>query len=344
MRFVLILILSLSCAVAPADIPLAKKQRGMSYACAFRRDVDVRYGSPASAESLQKLQSLGVNWISITPFGFRRAGSPKIHFGGDRMWETDDSLRGATRQAHALGIKVMLKPHLWVRGEETIGPWKPADFAHYERFIVYYAKLATEMKVDALCLGNELKRSTHDEQAWRRLIAKVRAVYRGPLTYGANFDEVEHVGFWDALDWIGVSAYYPLVDAPTPTRAQLVRAWKPIVRRLATLSHTWKRPIVFTEIGYRSADRAAWRQWELPRDAPVNLAAQTAAYEAFFEAVWPQPWLAGAYPWKWFSYPNHSSAADNEWEIENKPAAEVVRKGYLAAAGRADSAPARQVR
>jgi hypothetical protein len=45
--------------------------------------------------------------------------------------------------------------------------------------------------------------------------------------------------------------------------------------------------------------------------------------------------------------PVESSAkpfADNEWELENKPAADVVRKGYLAAAARAESAPARRVR
>lgn len=332
MRFALILLLSLSCAASPPEVAPAAKQRGMSYACAFRRDRDVRYGSPASAESLKTLHGMGVNWVSITPFGMQRGGAPEIRFGGDRMWETDDSLRGATRQAHALGIHVMLKPHLWVRGEEGQDAWTPAHFAEYERFILYYARLGAEMKVDAFCIGNELKRSTANEQAWRRIIAAVRRVYRGPLTYGANFDEVERVRFWDALDWIGVSAYYPLVDAPTPTRAQLVRAWQPIVARLAALSRTAKRPIVFTEIGYRSANGGAWRQWEVPREAPVNLAVQTAAYEAFFEAVWPQPWLMGAYPWKWFSYPGHSGPADNEWELENKPAADVVRKSYLAAA------------
>jgi hypothetical protein len=308
----------------------------MSYACAFRRDRDVRYGSPASAESLAKLHALGVNWISITPFGFQR-GTPEIRFGGEHVWESDDSLRGATKQAHALGIKVLLKPHLWIRNEAALDSGTPADltrwFAEYERFIIHYATLATEMKVDALCIGNELKRSTHEEKAWRQIIARVRTVYRGPLTYGANFDELEHVRFWDALDWIGVSAYYPLVDTPTPTRAQLVRAWQPIIQRLATLSRTQNRPIVFTEIGYRSTDRAAWRQWEIPGDAPVNLAAQTVAYEAFFEAVWPQPWLAGAYPWKWFSYPNHTDPSNNEWELEKKPAAAVIGKAYRAAAG-----------
>lgn len=309
-------------------MPLAEKQRGMSYACAYSRTEDIRYGSPASAASLERLRALGVNWISIMPFGFQRS-EPQVRMGG---YETDDSLRGATAQAHALGMKVMLKPHVWIRDEAAMGRWTDEEWAawfrDYERFIVHYATLARDAKMDALSIGNELKLSTRFEKEWRAIIAAVRAVYRGPITYGANFDEVFHVGFWDALDWIGVSGYFPLVDEATPSRATLVAAWQPIVEKLGALSAQHRKPVLFTEIGYRSADAPAWRQWEMPRAAAVNLDAQRNAYEAFFEAVWPQPWLAGAYPWKWFSVPDHSHAGDNDFEIENKPAAEVVRRHY----------------
>src|SRR5688500_3089499 len=44
--------------------------KGMSYAHAMRRGRG--YGSPDSAGSLRALQALGVEWISITPFGFQR--------------------------------------------------------------------------------------------------------------------------------------------------------------------------------------------------------------------------------------------------------------------------------
>jgi len=279
---------------------------------------DRNYGSAASLESLKKLKSLGVNWISIMPFGFSRGG--ELRWGGERSWENDASLRVATKQAHELGIKVLLKPHVWGGGEPSM--------ADYERFVEHYATLARDAGIDAFSIGNEQKRTSRQfEGDWRRIIAKARAIYKGPITYGANFDEVFDVPFWDALDWIGVSAYFPLVDAPSPTREELVRAWQPIIQRLATLSARWKKPIVFTEIGYRSCAGAAWKQWEIPRDAPADLATQTAAYEAFFEAVWPQPWLAGAYPWKWFSFPNHAMT-QNDYEIEGKPAEAVIRRAY----------------
>jgi hypothetical protein len=311
-----------ACATRPPEIPLAEKQRGMNYACAFSRTEEIRYGSPASEQSLRKLHEHGVDWIAITPFGFQRGSD--VRLGG---YETDESLRGATAQAHALGMKVMLKPHVWRRdvGHTNWETWFPS----YEAFITHYATLARDAGIDALSIGNELKVSTKHETEWRAVIRRVREIYPGPITYGANFDEVFHVPFWDDLDWIGVSAYFPLVDDPLPEREELVAAWKPIVDRLEALSIETGKPVLFTELGYRSAERAAWRQWELPREAALSLAAQQNAYEAFFEAVWPRPWLAGVYPWKWFSVPDHSGPRSNDYEIENKPAAEVVRRHYL---------------
>lgn len=302
----------------------------MSYASGPHRR-DLHYGSAGSVESLRALKAMGVNWISITPFGFHR-GTPELRWGGPNVWENDESLLAVTKQAHALGMKVMLKPHVWGREEASMDAWTEEQWrkwmADYERFAEHYATLARDANVDAFCIGNEQKRTSHLESDWRRIIAKARTIYRGPITYGANFDEIFRVPFWDAVDWIGVSAYFPLVDAPSPTRAELVKAWKPITDRLAELSKRQKKPIVFTEIGYRSCDGAAWRQWEIPRNAPLNLEVQATAYEAFFEAVWPQPWLAGAYPWKWFSYLGHSSPASNDFELEGKPAIGVITKNY----------------
>ncbi len=320
-----------ACATHPPEVAPSEKHRGMSYACAFKRDRDVRYGSAASAEALRDLNALGVDWVSIMPFGFHR-GTPELRWGGPNVWETDESLVAVTRQAHDLGIKVMLKPHVWGRGELAMERWTDeqwrAWFDGYTRFIEHYAGLARDADVDAFCIGNEQKIATRHEAEWRHIISRVRAIYRGRVTYGANFDEVFDVPFWDALDWIGVSGYFPLVDDPSPDRESLVRAWEPVLRDLERLSTRWQRPVLFTEVGYRSANHAAWRQWELPRKAEPNPEAQRVAYEAFFETVWPRSWVAGAYPWKWFSYPEHGSITSSDYDIENKPAEEVLRKYY----------------
>jgi hypothetical protein len=300
------------------------------------------YGSAASATSLRALAGMGVNWISITPFAFqRRPDDTEMRWfrGASSRGESDDRLLAVTRQAHGLGIKVMLKPHVWLRPPDWPGSIDPATtegwrawFRSYREFIVHYAELAQGGGMDGLCIGNELAKTTAHEAQWREIVSAVRAAYRGPLTYGAAADEVFTVPFWDALDFIGVSAYYPLVDGRAPSRAALVEAWQPIVRRLAALADRWQRPIVFTEAGYRSADFGAWRNWEVGRDAPVNLTLQADAYAALFDAVWKEPWFGGVYWWKWFSHPDHSGPESNDFELEGKPAAEVVRRFYRDAA------------
>lgn len=324
----MVVLLLTACSAVPS-VPHAAKHRGMSYAAAPPRLGT--YGSPQSAESLDALQKLGVEWISIMPFGFHR-GTPELSFGGERVWETDESLVAVTKQAHARGMKVMLKLHVWGRGELAMESWSEAEWRRwldgYGRFVEHYARIARDAKVDAFCIGNEQKISSRNDAAWRGFIARARAIYPGPLTYGANFDEIFDVPFWDALDWIGVSGYFPLSPDATPSRATLVDAWQPILARLQTLSEKHRKPVLFTEIGYRSANGAAWRQWEISRDVPANPEAQRIAYEAFFETVWPQPWVLGAYPWKWFSYPGHGRAEGNDYDFETKPAAEVIRRAY----------------
>lgn len=322
-------ILLAACATRVPTVAAAAKQRGMSFAAANPRRGT--YGSEASAQSLAKLKALGVGWISLMPFGFHR-GDAELSFGNEHAWETDASLVAATKQAHALGIKVMLKPHVWGRTEQRMDTWSEAEwrtwFASYGRFAEHYATIARDANMDAFCIGNEQKIASRHEAEWRQIIARVRTIYKGPLTYGANFDEVFDVAFWDALDWIGVSGYFPLVPDATPDRATLVRAWQPILVQLEQLATREQKPVLFTEVGYRSAKGTAWRQWEIPRDAAADLDAQRNAYEAFFETVWPQPWIAGAYPWKWFSYPDHGQREGNDYDVEGKPAEDVIRRAY----------------
>jgi hypothetical protein len=314
------------------------KHRGISYAHGLRRPENRGYGSEASAASLGVLEELGVDWISITPFGFQSTPQDTtIRWGPARFSETDDRLVAVTSQARAAGMRVMLKPHIWLRSPNWVGLIEHTDeaawnawFVAYREFILHYARLATRAGIDALCIGNELERTTGREREWRELIAAIRETYAGPITYGAGVDLYD-VPFWDALDFIGASAYFPLADSRSPERAALVLAWQPHIVRMRALSARWRKPIVFTELGYRSADYSAWKQWEITRQAPVNLEAQANAYAAFFEAVWPQPWFGGVYWWKWFSFLEDGGPDNNDYTPRGKPAEIVLGRHYAAA-------------
>lgn len=321
-----------------ADVFAAGKHRGVCYAHSMRPGRG--YGSPDSEASLRALAAMGVRWISITPFGFQRTSdATEIRWGGQRIAESDDRLREVTVQAHRLGLKVLLKPHIWLRppawpgsiDHRTDAAWT-AWFASYRPFILHYAALARSANMDAFCIGNELQHASLREREWREVISAARAAYPGPITYGATAEEVTGVPFWDAVDFIGVSAYFVLTPEQTPTPAALAAGWRPVSDRLRALSARHGKKVVFTEIGYRSADFAAFRHWEITDAAPVNLQAQANAYAAFFETVWDESWMGGAYFWKWFSHPGHGGRDSNDFEFEGKPAEDVVTAAYRAAA------------
>jgi len=179
----------------------------------FHRGVCWVAGRAVDAGDLEPLVRLHASWISQTPFGWQAEPEDteiETATSGHVLWgESDEGLIETTRLAHARGIRVLLKPHLWLRRgwpgdiamrrEEDWRAW----FASYREFILHYADLAQRAGIEALAVGTELGGTTRREAEWRALIADVRARYRGKLTYCANWSEdVEHVAFWDALDWI----------------------------------------------------------------------------------------------------------------------------------------------
>lgn len=136
------------------------------------------------------------------------------------------------------------------------------------------------------------------------------------------------MSWWDAVDLIGVDAYYPLTSKDDPTTGELAAAWAPIVANLATLAQTWQKPIVFTEIGYRSLEGANKAPWDWQSGGPWDLQEQEDCYRAAFEAVWHQPWFAGMYWWAWETNPLQGGPCDNGYTPANKPAENIVRQWY----------------
>src|SRR5436309_3973018 len=97
---------------------------------------------------------------------------------------------------------------------------------------------------------------------WRQIIAAVRRVYHGKLTYGGNWDSFQEVTFWDTLDYIGVLAYFPLTKSVNPSETEIAAAWQKKCAELLTYSkaHGGKK-FLFVEIGYNVSARAAAEPW-----------------------------------------------------------------------------------
>jgi hypothetical protein len=260
---------------------------------------------------LQKLDSLNITWISQMPYAFQRENDTKIHFEFDKKWwgESDSGIIITTSYAKEFGIKTMLKPQIWMGGtytgkfyadsEEEWLNWEE----NYERFILYYAKLAEQNKHEAFCIGTELHQTVlYRPKFWVSLISKIRKIYSGKLTYAANWDEYNQIPFWKKLDFIGVNAYFPLSSEKTPKTKDLIKSWGKYILPMNNLCDSLGKKIVFTEIGYKSVNTCAKEPWN-PASQIINYQAQFNAYQAFLHVFSDQKsWFEGYFLWKW--YPN----------------------------------------
>jgi hypothetical protein len=167
---------------------------------------------------------------------------------------------------------------------------------------------------------------------WRELIAGVRQVYRGRLTYAANFDQYREVAFWPDLDLIGINAYFPLRDVTRPAgtpedlRIALLEGWRTILGDLDAFRHErgiGGMEVLFTEIGYARHVGSTLEPWNgtgfslvyaderhelwVWGDQPVDLGERAAAIRALHDAhqELERPLLRGLLYWKLSTIPSH---------------------------------------
>ncbi len=67
--------------------------------------------------------------------------------------------------------------------------------------------------------------------------------------------------------------------------------------RIISFQQRWNKPVLFTEVGYRSTDYAAEQPWNNSAPNGLNTQQQADCYEAFFESWANVPWFAGAEFW-----------------------------------------------
>ncbi len=298
---------------------------------------------PVPAKPFEAIAGSGASWVAIIPYGFSRAGQPGVQFDHPRQWwgERSEGTVDQIRFARSQGLHVMLKPHIWVMGQGWLGDFdlaEDADWAlweaDYRRYLLQFARLGDSLGVEMLCIGTEARMAVRRRpEFWHSLIRDIRGVYGGKLTYAANWDNMEQVPFWDALDFIGVDAYFPLSTAQTPALETLLHAWTKPKAQLQALSERHGKPILFTEYGYLSVDGCAGKHWELEarRSAlTYNAQAQANAYEALYRSFWAEPWFRGGFAWKWFLTEGAGGEGDRDYTPQGKPALDHMRHWYTA--------------
>ena len=309
-----------------------KKINGVSF---------VASSNAINKKNTQPVKDINANYAALMPFGFlKNVDSPTIIYNTNNHWygETINGVKQYTEALRKKDIKIMIKPQIWVWQGQYTGlinmnsetNWKLLESA-YTTFILDYAALAEATHAEIFCIGTELKNFIEKRpQFWISLIDKIKQTYTGKLTYAANWDEFISTPFWSKLDYIGIDAYFPLSNVKTPTIQQCVTGWEPHKKTIESLHNTYKKPILFTEFGYRSVNFTTKEPWNSSQVTnSVNMEAQTNATKALFKVFWKENWFAGGFVWKWFT--NHENAGgqqDNRFTPQNKPSQDIIKKQY----------------
>ncbi|NNE29890.1 MAG: hypothetical protein HKN16_09645 [Saprospiraceae bacterium] len=296
------------------------------------------YGSRLAEESLQRMVGLGSNAVAIVPYTYMPdPEKPSPLFLRHRPGaETDESVTQSIFHAKQLGCYVMLKPQVWMGRDWTgIVEMTSQDdwdkfFDHYYRWIRHYALLAELNDVEALSVGVEfVKASLINEERWVEMFQKIRLLYSGHLTYSANWgEEFENVGFWKHLDYIGLNCYYPLSKSPTANPRKLRAGVQQIIQSVEKIAYKYGKPIVLTEVGFRSVESP----WILPYAEAdgrnYNGAHQALCYDILCDAFSKKDWCSGILWWKWPSYDHYGGPENSSFTPLGKPAEKVVKEMF----------------
>ncbi len=300
------------------------------------------YADFETATSLRELDASGANAVALIATWYQPTLDSSVVAPDPLRTPSDESLARAVRSAKRHGMKVMLRLVVDVESGESrtaIAPRLPALwFDTYARMVDHYSSLARAAGVDALQIGVELSGLTYGWiSRWRKLVHRARTRFDGELSYGANWDEFPRIRWWDAVDAIAVDAYFPLAaDARPRSEEEIVHAWSASVDQygnraryideLAAVQRRFRRPVIFSEIGYASVEGTLVEPWRT--DGRYSAQAQLRATNAAIRAFVGKPWFRGMYFWQWHPAVGAGGAGDTDHTPEGKPAARAIASWF----------------
>lgn len=290
------------------------------------------WGTDVIGPTIEECKATGAKWVSVHPYAWIR-NNGAVEF---RDFDPEDPPPHLTRpivEAHKRGVKIMIKPHIGYWSSKF--SWRgEIDFerpAERERFWRTYTDWITKVAhacraADAFVVGTELDRLL-DETEWRRIIASVRSKTKAPLTYAANWTDYQRVEFWDALDVIGIQAYFPIADRPTDDVKTLEAGWTRRMRELRDFAKPLGKHIVFTELGYNRSLSSAVEPWEARMDGADAEATQLACMRVALRAIRDEPIVLGSFLWKWFP---GSSRRVHDFHLKSESMQRLLREVWTA--------------
>ena len=334
----------------------------------YSSNVDIpTFSDDALRQLIREFRSRGINVYLTLAF---EALEAEVAARPVRRWQLGDPGHPETRVP--AGSEGVILPEFW--------PWRP-DHPDHQRFVaefwetytqqaVHYARIAEAEGVRLYSLGTETDRFFRTRsggeywindfgQELKSMVARVRAVYGGLLTYDMHYSALTAADFfgpgsnhlWEDLDLdiVGISSYFELTDSRPSTVlsvARLQASYEKIFQDylIPLAGRNPDRPIMFLEYGAIDAIEApedpgsTGFQPFVFTDTNGNglddgRETQANIYQALVNTMAQHPGILNGVFW-WGDW----IASDAMWEywrteervygVRGKPAEEVVRRAY----------------
>jgi len=307
------------------DFPFIK---GMTFGLMAKKGDFAVNGTYKSFDMMR--ESLNINTVILPVAAWQRnAQSTEVDYKSEKTvsdWEIENMID----YAHKNGLRVILKPMVNltdgtmranidffdsnVPSEQSWGRW----FKSYQDFILHMAGIAQKTGCSIFSVGCELVQSEKRESEWRSLIAAVREVYDGFITYGTDKYKEDCVTWWDAVDLISSSGYYACGDIP----AQVERIKDVVLKQ--------NKPFMFLEAGCKGQAGAVDYTNKREINTPVNSCEQAEYYKKLFCATKDLPWFFGygLCDWPLNIYSMENAGTDTGYCVYGKEAQNVVSIAY----------------
>jgi hypothetical protein len=293
--------------------------------------------------ALDQLVYDNANWVAINAWFYQNDIHANDMF-KDESTPSDDSLIDVINDAHKRGISVFLKVNLDSRDGKYRGLIAPKNidlwFANYQAMMTAYAKIAQDTHVELFSVGCEFNYLSDSDFRvhWETVIKSIKAEYAGKLVYAANWDEYENVCFWDLIDFIGIDAYFPLNNHNDISRQDIFDNWtdsdanfhkdKNWFKDIDEFRQKQNKSVIFTEIGYPSANGAADTPWantltEHNETIQANCVAGTLDFWSQFD------WFQGLFLWEMMAdLSDHQDNTGNTHILNGKQVESVIRQEF----------------
>ena len=172
--------------------------------------------------------------------------------------------------------------------------------------------------MDLFIAGCEMVQTERREAEWREVIAAIRRKYDGLVSYNTDKYQEHNVKWWDAVDVISSSGYYPIND------------WDNQLDRIEQVVKKFDKPFFFAEAGCMSVEGSN----QVPNDWGVQGAydekGQADWFRTMFAACQKREWVGGFGIWEWAAWHGNGTkpVKRNDYEVYGKEALEVICRKY----------------